>query len=365
MVKQQIELDSQRRQQQLEQQGFAQQQAVLWKKELQKKQDMIKEQIEMDRQRRERKEQLQFEKQQEGYRTDIRAAEQESLRLHREPNQDPYALTQNQQSLNQQQHDQQNDVTHYHDLSENLLQNQNQTIEQQHSPKQHQSPSREVGLIPHKVDLNSLDYRRTDPMGVQVAPKPFLQEAPSSFQSETLPESRPNYRPSDSTSYPIPLSKIHQGHSMEWQRLHGHDPQGMPTSSQGHDPQGKLVPTQADRDHIQLPSRDTLQEAQRSLQQRRERLMKEYPELQLPPYDPYIIDDTPTGPTSHTLPYMMIHPGEQTVRDQVVAAANLPGRGGAIPEVDFNDNVLRASKATLDTGSTSAKGKILDWLLLT
>ncbi|XP_071798998.1 uncharacterized protein [Asterias amurensis] len=379
MVKQQIELDNQRRQQQqLEQQGFAQQQAVLWKKELQKKQDMIKEQIEMDRQRRERKEQLQFENQQEGYRTDTRAAEQESLRLHQEPNQDPYALTQNQQSLNQQhvqqqhsqqqhgqqqhgqqQHDQQNDVTHYYDLPENLLQNQNQTLEQQHSPKQHQSPSREVGLIPHKVDLNSLDYRRTDPMGVQVAPKPFLQDARkalSSFQSETLPESRPVYRPSDSTSYPIPLSKIHQGHSMEWQRLHGHDPQGMPTSSQGHDPQGILVPTQADRDHIQLPSRDTLQEAQRSLQQRRERLMKEYPELQLPPYDPNIIDDTLTGPTSHTLPYTMIHPGEQTVRDQVVAAANLPGRGGAIHEVDFNDNILRASEATLGTGSASAKG---------
>ena len=367
IVKQQIDQEKQRREQlQSHQQEHVQQQAAWWKKKLQQKQEMVKRQIEQDKQHREQK----FAQQQTSqgqYQMDNSQQWQNTLQLQQhQPSHHRPQLTQQQQVFDQQQHstqyqqqpDQQHDLTQYHELPKKLHQQQSIAQEQhtqlhllqqqQQLPSTSKEPSFSNGVEgegTRSSDLPKPINEFLNPSNVQEKHSKQTEKKNTRPESPTQPESYPPERLA-STHYPIPIT-VHQGHSMEWQRLYGQDT--LKTSTQ-HLPY-------RDQGGVQLPSHDTLQEAQRSLQQRRARLMQQYPELKLPPFEPYIRENvfpTSTAPTADTLTDSLTYPGPQTVthaglikHEQLVKdKCDEPGFTGEI----LSRTTLRQHAPTLDKG---------------
>ncbi|XP_038050313.1 centrosomal protein of 295 kDa-like [Patiria miniata] len=195
---------------------------------------------------------------------------------------------------------QQHDLTQYQELPDNLLQQPQQQVEvpsvsadvqlpwQRPSRQQveQEHPTRDVPAKPI--------HQWMDPFTVHKLPS-SLEQTGEPRQPQSSPPKVANFQ-SGVGGYQIPMT-VQQGHSKEWLEKFTLDTQ---RSSQ-------LPPDQA---RTQPPSRDTLQEAQVRLQQRRERIMQQYPELKLPPYEPYFKDTTTTSSTeplkdikTHTLAY--------------------------------------------------------------
>ncbi|XP_022098578.1 uncharacterized protein LOC110983558 isoform X2 [Acanthaster planci] len=211
-----------------------------------------------------------------------------------------------QQQQTQDNGQQQHDLTQYQDLPNNLLRQPNLMSKESSRQKQH--------LQQQQVEVNTADFQLPRQRISQ------LMERERSTQDLTV---KPAVELMDPTTFPksvsgleqkrdfqarqIPVT-VEQGHGEEWLRQHLQDTVKTAVSSQ-------LTADQAGR---KLPSRDTLQEAQLQLEQRRERLMQLYPELQLPPYEPYI-KNKPTPDSTEPMTDMVtdtpMYQGAQIVRD--------------------------------------------------